>query len=159
MNCTAISPEQWMEFIDGAVGDNKRLKMDDHLTSCAACREVHERLLLSREALGRALPAEADSSTNTRLWNNVRFRIRRFVGSGQPDAAAVDVRQLRSILVSMCGETGADGALHKATSRAGGTMDRHFAANLGSIIEVMCGTQAARLVEDAAKNVPKDRVA
>jgi hypothetical protein len=64
------------------------------------------------------------------------------------------LRQLRSILVSMCGSATADGALRKALPQ-----DARFAKNLGSIVEVMCGTRAARFVEHAAESAREDMVA
>lgn len=66
----------------------------------------------------------------------------------------MDLTQLRSILISMCGEGTAEGALNNATPG-----DARFAENLGSIVEAMCGKRAARFVEHAAQAARQDRVA
>jgi hypothetical protein len=113
---------------------------------------------MSRERLLEAARVEIASAERdnavSRLWDNLRFRIRRAGQETQGERAGLDLRQLRSILVSMCGEATADGALHKALPQ-----DARFAKNLGSIVEVMCGTRAARFVEHAADSAREDMVA
>jgi hypothetical protein len=132
--------------------------VESHLRDCAACKEVRDRLALSRERLLEAARAERETSAErenavSRLWDNVRFRIRQASRKAQPENN-IDLRQLRSILVSMCGSATADGALRKALPQ-----DARFAKNLGSIVEVMCGTRAARFVEHAAESAREDMVA
>jgi hypothetical protein len=155
----AISPEQWMDFVEGTAGDLERESLKVHMDGCANCREIHERLLLSKDVLSAAAPSESiPDATASRLMNSLSFRIRRLAGPDQPtDFAAV--QQLRSILVSMCGEGAADRALNKALARSGSNMNSQFARNLSSIVEVMCGTRAARLVEHAAQSIRQDKVA
>jgi anti-sigma factor RsiW len=150
------SAEEWLHYIDGTAAARDRDALDRHIDSCANCREISGRLTASRAELTRTARLEQsmpNHGTLSRLWDSVRFRIRR--SSEAPrDTPGLDLRQLRSILTSMCGEATADGALHQALPD-----DVGFAKNLGSIVEVMCGNRAARFVEHAAQSARKDMVA
>lgn len=162
MTCAqqAISPEQWIDYVEGLAASTETIRIDTHLHQCPACRETLARLVQSRDALRTAAHRHiVPDTTAARLWDSVCFRIRRFVGQDQPEHAAVDIRQLRSILISMCGETAAEGALHNASVSSGEKLDKTFARNLGSVVEVMCGTRAARFVEHAAQSTRTDKVA
>jgi anti-sigma factor RsiW len=161
----AITPEEWIDFVEGLASAQTRSRVESHLLACPACRDLHSRLLHTRATLQSAAQAEAlPEKPVARLWDNVCFRIRRFMGQQDRPAQpapefAIDIQQLRSILVSMCGEAAAEGALHTASVRSGSQLDAHFARNLGSIVELMCGSRAARFVEHAAQSSPRNKVA
>jgi len=170
MSCLGnqISPEQWVDYLEGKASAADRVRLELHVAECSSCREVRDHLSLVRGRLLKAARAEkarpvTTGSATARIWDGVRFRIRR-VGqltgcAARPEHPAMDLRQLRSILVSMCGEATAEGALHEVSARSGAALDPHFARNLGSIVEAMCGTRAARFVEQAAQAARGDMVA
>jgi hypothetical protein len=148
------SPEQWIDFLEGAATPAEIAGVKSHIEQCAVCTGVHERLTAARITL---TASAATSSIHTgfaaRLWDSLRFRIRRS-RQVRMDGPYLDLDQLRSILSSMCGEAAAEDALQKASGDG-----RLFARNLGSMVEVMCGTQAARFVEQAAHAAHRERVA
>ena len=156
---TQISSDQWVDYVEELAPAAESARIREHLVLCGECRKNLERLRLGREQLLRAAAREVrpENSALTRIWLNTCFRIRRFRGGEAP--AQVDLTQLRSILVSMCGEVAAEGALIQAEAKGGAAMDPGFSRSLGSIVEVMCGARAARFVEHAAETARRSKVA
>ena len=156
-----INRQGWIEYLDGTLDRAESAQLDLHLASCASCRKLRDRLAESRDRLQEAA-RQTDSSISvrprslSRIWDGLRFRIRRTAAAAEP---AISPAQLRSIPVSICGAATAEDVLRTAELRSGHQESKPFARNLSSIVEVMSGDRAARLVEHAARLVRKERVA
>ena len=155
MKC--LSREDWAAYLETV----DRARFDRHIDACERCRATREGLLEADRRLTEAGFRErvrpADPAALARIRDGVRFRVRR--SELEEEQPGVRLRQLRSILSALCGRSAAAGALRKAAMRSSAPSAAPFAANLGSIVKVICGEQAARLVEHAAEGIREDLVA
>ena len=158
------SREEWIDYLDGSLDAHRTAALEQHLAACCPCRELLERLRSARASLvaasqrtDRALVAEAGSLS--RIWDGVRFRIRRALAPVDAGEPAIGLDQLRSILAAICGSATAEDALAQAQFRSGPREAEAFASGIIPIVETLSGDRAARLVERAASLVGKARVA
>ena len=108
---------------------------------------------LRRRAAKLIANVEPTPSALRRIRDGVVFRIRRaMVCADEPQF--VDYDLVRSVLIPMFGPALAETAM----VRAGESHARPFARNLGNIIDVICGSTAAKLVEQSAQPVSSDRI-
>ena len=141
-----------MDFVDGRP---TQPEMIVHMRSCASCNQVlrdakraHAQLTESGE--GAKIALQPSTASLSRVWDNVRFRIRRMAAaSSEP---SIGLEQLRSIMASMFGSATADSALKSARSEG-------MASDLGSVVEVICGDKAGNLVRRTARVVNREEVA
>lgn len=159
MSC---SKAQWLDYTEGRLSARERLQMDEHIASCSECRGRRDDMLRAdeqlRTAAGETREAyQGNEGSVARIWDGVRFRIRRALATGAEESVGLD--QLRSILVSMFGAVTADGALKTAALRVNPEHRDHFASNLGVLVDVVCGDKAGRLVRHAARGIDEERVA
>ena len=164
MNCSGArtSRRQWLDFTEGRLSLPERLRMEEHMSFCAACRQRRDGIQRTDERLQLAAGHtravhEAGDASLSRIWDGVRFRIRRALA--RPTEQPIGLDQLRSILASMFGPLAADGALKTAALRAEPEYRDRFASNLGSLVDVVCGDKAGHLVRHAARGIDKERVA
>jgi hypothetical protein len=165
MNCAKhkISGAQWLDYAEGRVNGEESARIGQYTATCPVCREIVDGLQLSQNSLSAAArtaavltPARASQS---RIWDGVRFLIRRAVSPAPVEDRTDAIRQLRSILVSMYGSATAGEVLKLAATRSSEESGEPFATNLGCMVGATCGDKAARLVRYAAGLVPFDRVA
>ncbi len=146
MSKNCISRHTWEKF---TAADPAALPVvEAHCATCAPCTRLRDALKsvdrsLAEQALALVASAQPNRSTLTRIRDGITFRIRRNTGlQDQPDfSREIDFELLRAILVPMCGPAIAESAL--------------LAGNLGNIIDVICGSTAARLVEQTAQPLPE----
>ena len=144
MSQPCISRHTWEKF---TAADPKILPLvEAHCEDCAACARLRDTLRsvdgsLAEKALALAVSAQPSRFALARIRDGIIFRIRRAaVLKDQPEFSRdIDFELLRAILVPMCGPNIAESAL--------------LAKNLGNIIDVICGSTAARLVEQTSQPV------
>lgn len=165
MSCAdgRISHRQWIDYTDGRLGANEKNGLEAHLESCRECRELCRSLLAVHERLGEAsrrsaVAAAVSERSLPRIWDGVRFRIRR--AAAKPSKNTITLDQLRSIVSSLCGRAAADGALRQAAIDSGHPEHfEHLAGTLRPLVAVLCGDKAARFVTHAARRLDEDQVA
>jgi len=81
-----ISTERLHDLVDGLVPEAERAALDDHLRSCAMCRDELARLRELVRALG-ALPRDAVAPTG--LWAGIEARIEGTAPAGDASGATV----------------------------------------------------------------------
>jgi predicted anti-sigma-YlaC factor YlaD len=158
------SREQWIDYLDGALAKRDAARLDLHLAVCPGCRTLRDRLVQARKALLDSarqidIQTEVNEPAISRIWDGLRFRIRRALTLAEPAEPSIGLAQLRSILVSICGSAAADDALKIAGLHADRRQPEPFPSGLTSMVETISGDRAARLVERAARLVVESRVA
>jgi hypothetical protein len=114
MRCDDVA-ELTIDYLDGALGEEARRKVDEHLSGCAACRAELDNLGSVWSALGR-LPAEVPSP-------DLGARFRRVLGEhGTPRAVGggtwyrLPLLQAVAALVVLCAGIAAGIAIQRAVS-------------------------------------------
>ena len=157
-----FSEEEWTDYIEGRIDDERRDRIEAHLIGCLSCWEFYERMATATRALvasGAGMRA-AFALQDRRLNAGLRAV---FAKISEAEAAKRDqplraIQQkldaLAAVMAPMCGSQTATKALRAAAQGSPAcslelvTEDNwaSFLMSLKTIAAVMCGETGARLV-------------
>lgn len=142
-----LSSDEWLAYLAGAAPN----EVAAHLAECDECRMQGERLagVTARlQKTGATVSANANPATLARIWDGLRFRMRKFGSATKP---LTGIEKIRSFLIPIVGVHSADDMLRVARSTPRLESDPHFEDSLGAMVQAVCGDQAARFVRKAAR--------
>ena len=136
-----ITPEEWVDYLDGALAAAGRARIDEHLAVCSVCWSVLQDLMMAHEFLSEAAKDLRQHLTLT----------------GRPLEPARGLQQLgrlRALMIPMCGAHTTRRAMDVAARRSNGpfleaaamTNWPVFMGHLTEIMVLLCGDPAAELV-------------